>query len=159
MPTHGSVLVLSAAVKRLSRDQSGVVSAKGRDYNAARSQTFNGMGLGMLSKTMLTPILDDDALTRGLGDPEARMLVEWLVDEAEMRSAKAGDDAQANREVRRLCRWARAVSRFVYLWCYEEAAAAAYQLAASEKFEWELPVGYVEPCELMHHILASPGEI
>ena len=28
---------------------------------------------------LLSRILDDEALTRGLGDAEARLLVEWLV--------------------------------------------------------------------------------
>ena len=32
---------------------------------------------------VLSQILDNDALTRGLADPEARMLIEWLVEQAE----------------------------------------------------------------------------
>ncbi|MBV9124983.1 MAG: hypothetical protein JO112_16640, partial [Planctomycetes bacterium] len=42
-----------------------------------------------LSKPFWSPILQDDALTRGLGDPEARVLVEWLVEQVE-RLASAG---------------------------------------------------------------------
>jgi hypothetical protein len=98
----------------------------------------------MLTKDDLTPILADEALTRGLGDAEARMLVEWLVDQAE-----------AGREVRPLCRWARAISRFVYLWCYVESHGPAIQLAASERFEWPLPATWVDPCELMEQILEA----
>jgi len=110
----------------------------------------------MLPKLLLAPILDNDALTRGLGDAEARMLVEWLVEEAD-RHAVPGDDAAAERQVQRLCRWARGVSRFVHLWCYQEARAAAIQLAASERFEWPLPATWLEPCELMERILDAQG--
>ena len=84
----------------------------------------------MLSLAILHPILDNEALTRGLGDMEARMLVEWLVDEADRRSADADD---GHRQVRHLCRWARAVSRFVYLWCHAGEFGAAIQLAATER--------------------------
>ena len=35
-----------------------------------------------LTKPLLSPILDNDLLTRGLGDPEARMLVEWSTTES-----------------------------------------------------------------------------
>jgi hypothetical protein len=107
----------------------------------------------MLPKVLLAPILENEALTRGLGDAEARMLVEWLVEEVDRQAALA-DDAAVEREVQRLCRWARGVSRFVQLWCYEESRAAAMQLAASEKIEW-LPATWMEPCELMEEILGS----
>ena len=43
----------------------------------------------MRTKALLSQILDDDALTRGLCDPEARVLVEWLVDEVERLGAEA----------------------------------------------------------------------
>jgi hypothetical protein len=109
----------------------------------------------MLPKHLLAPILDNDALTRGLGDAEARMLVEWLVGEADRHAAGAGDAGAAEREVRRLCRWARGISRFVYLWCYEERHGAAIQLAASERFQWPLPATWMEPCELMEQILTA----
>jgi hypothetical protein len=108
----------------------------------------------MLTKDLLNPILGSDALTRGLGDAEARMLVEWLVDEADRRAALVDDGDASGREVRVLCRWARAVSRFVYLWCYAELQGAAIQLAASERFTWPLPAVWQEPDELMEDILA-----
>ena len=63
---------------------------------------------------LLSQVLDDEALTRGLGDAEARVLVEWLVDEAERLEQTCAD---AGAEVRRLRRRARALSRFVLLWC------------------------------------------
>jgi hypothetical protein len=104
----------------------------------------------MLSKALLHPILDNDALTRGLGDMEARILVEWLVDEADRLSA---DTQDAEKAVQQLCRWARAVSRFVYLCCYAREHGAACQLAASERFEWPWPSTDVDPFELMEAIL------
>ena len=109
----------------------------------------------MLPKSVLTPILDNDALTRGLGDAEARMLVEWLVDQADRHAVLTGDEACVAREVERLCRWARGIGRFVYLWCYREMHGPAIQLAASERFDWTLPTTWVDPCELMEHILES----
>lgn len=106
----------------------------------------------MLTKPMLRPILDNDAITRGLGDPEARMLVEWLVDQAEQRAAASADSPTA--EVARLCRRARSISRFVSLWCRKGERGAALQLAAVERFTWPLPATTDDPCALMEFILA-----
>ena len=107
----------------------------------------------MLTKHLLSPILANEALTRGLGDAEARMLVEWLVEEADRRAALAEDGDACGREVRALCRWARAVSHFVYLWCHAGLPGPAIQLAASERFAWPLPATWQEPDELMEQIL------
>ena len=107
----------------------------------------------MLPKNLLAPILDNDAVTRGLGDAEARMLVEWLVEEAEIHAAAVEDIEAVGREVERPVQVARGISRFVQLWCYQEARAAAIQLAATERFEWPLPATWMEPCELMEVIL------
>ncbi len=105
------------------------------------------MGIGPL----LQLVLGDEGLTRGLGDAEARVLIEWLVERAEGLSATA--PAQAADEVRRLCRRGRAIARFVNLWGLRSGRAAATQLAASERFSWPLPGGDVDPCELMQSIL------
>src|SRR5438105_6076690 len=61
---------------------------------------------GMCLKPLLRPILDNESLTRGLGDAEARALIEWLVQRAEERFAEAGADA-VPAEVARLCLRAR----------------------------------------------------
>lgn len=107
----------------------------------------------MLTKPLLNTILADDALTRGLGDDEARMLVEWLVEEAE-RLAGEADEPDAAVKVRKLCRRGRAIGRFVGLWCHSQAPGAAGQLAVAERFTWPLPPPMAEPCEIMHTILS-----
>lgn len=101
---------------------------------------------------LLSPILSNESLTRGLGDAEARILVEWLVAEAEHAAQGAACEDTAREQVDRLCRRARALSRFVRLWCHDENAAAAYQLAACERFPWPLPTGLIDPCDLMQDI-------
>ena len=99
----------------------------------------------MTTRSVLNLILHNERLTAGLDDAEARMLIEWLVERAETRSAG---------EVERLCRRARAIARFVALWCHERLPGAALQLAAAERFAWPLPVGDMEACDLLNDILA-----
>jgi hypothetical protein len=109
----------------------------------------------MLAKPLLSHILGDDALTRGLGDPEARILVEWLVEQADGLAAVESCGEAVERQVRRLCRRARSLGCFVRLWCYERTRGAAVQLAAVERFGWPLPTSRApDPCELMQTILA-----
>jgi hypothetical protein len=100
-------------------------------------------------QALLRPILHDDALTRHLGDAEARILVEWLVERAERVEA----DADAEVKVRALCRRARAIGLFVGLWCYRGQPGAAAQLANAERFDWPLPEPGTDPDTLMEHIL------
>ena len=106
----------------------------------------------MLARPLLSHILENDALTRGLADPEARVLVEWLVERAERFE---GADAAIDGAVRQLCLRARAIGRFVGLWCYQRERGAAVQLAGAQRFTWPLPSSTaVDPCELMQTILA-----
>jgi len=105
----------------------------------------------MLARAQLSDILRDEGLTRGLGDPEARVLVEWLVDQGDRVAGLGGP--QAGADVRRLCRRGRAIACFVRLWCYE-SRKSAIQLAAAERFAWPLPTRSADPCELMQGILA-----
>jgi len=107
---------------------------------------------------VLSQIVDNEALTRGLADPEARMLIEWLVERAERRAGSGASARELEAEVARLCRRARAVARFVCLWCHEGGRRAACQLAAVERFAWDLPTRAVDPCELMQEILFCEGE-
>ena len=111
----------------------------------------------MVANPLLNLILSDERLTRGLGDAEARVLVEWLVEQAEELSASASIE-EADRAVAGLCRRARAIARFVRLWCFERARGAAGQLAAAERFAWPLPAVAVDACELMESIVACEGD-
>jgi hypothetical protein len=103
----------------------------------------------MLARPLLSDILGDEGLTRGLGDEEARVLIEWLVEQGDRLVGSA-----AAADVRRLCRRGRAIACFVRLWCYEGSRKSAIQLAASERFGWELPTRSADPCELMQAIVA-----
>jgi hypothetical protein len=108
----------------------------------------------MLARQLLSQVLEDDALTRGLRDPEARVLVEWLVERAEDLAEAASFAPAADAEVARLRRRGRSISRFVALWCHLGEPGAAGQLATAERLNWPLPDGEVDPCELMENILA-----
>jgi hypothetical protein len=114
--------------------------------------------MSMSLKSLLDPILGSEQLTRGLGDAEARLLVEWLVERAEALHASGIGAHAALDEIRSLCRRARALARFVCLWCYEEQRGAAYQLAATERFPWPLPSRPLDPWELLSDILAWEDE-
>jgi hypothetical protein len=81
------------------------------------------------------------------------MLVEWLVEQAERLAGMVATEGAAQVEVTRLCRRARAISRFVCLWCHQHEHGAAVQLAGAERFPWPLPTQAIDPCELMQDIL------
>ena len=107
----------------------------------------------MLANPLLTLVLDDEALTRNLGDAEARVLVEYLVEQAEELSVNRAEP-EAGHEMRRLCRRGRAIARFVNLWCLQRLRGAAIQLAATERFNWQLPDDHrIDACELMQDIV------
>ncbi len=112
----------------------------------------------MLAKAMLRPILENDALTRGLGDAEARMLVEWIVEEAEAHALETTSETAVENDIKVMYRRARAIGRFVGLWCHEDECGAAGQLAAAERFNWPMPTPEIDPCELMHSILEYESE-
>jgi len=105
----------------------------------------------MVSKALLSAILADESLTRGLGDAEARVMVEWLVDEAEQTQGMCEEEAK--RKVKQLCLRARALGRFVTLWCNRRDQAAASQLAATERFTWALPGPDADAYDLMIDVL------
>jgi hypothetical protein len=113
----------------------------------------------MLGRPLLRRILDNESLTRGLADPEARILIEWLVERAELLAADGVGEAALAGAIDRLCLRARAVGRFVSLWCHAGECAAAIQLAASQRFAWPLPTTpSPDPCELMQFILLCEQE-
>src|SRR5262249_37345817 len=120
---------------------------------AAAARWQSGLeGGGMRANPWVDYVLADEALTRGLGDAEARVLVEWLVERAE-RLPRAGP-AAAENAIRRLGRRGRSVGRFVALWTQPGARGSALQLAAVERFTFPLPAGAIDPCLLMERILS-----
>ena len=102
---------------------------------------------------LLRQVLQSEALTRGLEDPEARVLVEWLAENVERLATDASAEASMPRSFEQLTQKARAIARFVSLWCQGERGSAV-QLAGVERFTWPLPTTAVDPCELMKAILA-----
>ena len=98
-------------------------------------------------------MVTDESITRGLGDIEARMLVEWLAEWSELLLEAGPSEDLAWKNVRSLCRRARAIGRFVQLWGSRRSRPAALQLAATERFDWPLPTGRVDPGDLMFAIL------
>ena len=101
---------------------------------------------------LLRQVLQSEALTRGLEDPEARVLVEWLADMADRLATDKATEGGASPGLHQLIHKARAIARFVSLWCQGECGSAV-QLAAVERFSWPLPTRAVDPCELMKAIL------
>jgi hypothetical protein len=107
----------------------------------------------MVADAFLSHILDNDVLTRGLGDEEARILVEWLVEQTERLAHAAPREISPWPAIKQLYLRARTIARFVSLWCHARRQGAAGQLAAAERFAWPLPEPCVDPCELMQSIL------
>lgn len=105
-----------------------------------------------MNRPLLNLILHDDALTRGLGDEEARILLERVAEWSERQAALATDGNRASR-IERVRRRGRAIRQFVELWCHRREHGAAIQLAAAEQMRWPLPDPDADPWELMHHIL------
>jgi hypothetical protein len=106
----------------------------------------------MVSHPWLHSVLCDERLTHELGDAEARVLVEWVVERVE-RLAETHAGEEGEREVHCLLLRARAIARFVRLWCLEGAQGAAAQLAACERFGWPFPAPWADPCQLMQDIV------
>lgn len=107
----------------------------------------------MLSTQMVRQVLRDEAVTRGLGDIEARMIVEWLADKAE-QLAETRPETDAWAELGRASRRARIVSRFVQLWGDAASRGAAAQLVTTERMDWPLPAGDMDSGVLTEEILA-----
>jgi hypothetical protein len=113
----------------------------------------------MQAEMLVGRILDDEGITSGLEDPEARLLVEWLVNRAEEIAASATSEKEAWGQVEQLCKRARAIRQFVNLWCRTKNGAAAFQLAAAERFAWPLPSpDHTEPFDVLQEILGWEEE-
>jgi hypothetical protein len=107
----------------------------------------------MLSTPLVRHILRDEAVTRGLGDVESQMIVEWLANRAEHAADTMPSEAAAWALVHTTCRRARVIAAFVRHWSVGNQGAAL-QLAGAERLHWPLPAGDVDPGELMESILA-----
>jgi hypothetical protein len=108
----------------------------------------------MQAELLVNRVLEDEGLTDGLQDPEARMLVEWLVEEAERIASRETAEPAAWEAIEGLCRRGRGIRRFVSLWCHLQDQGAAAQLAASERFLWPLPpAGELDACQVLDGIL------
>lgn len=106
----------------------------------------------MQAERFISRILDDEGLTDGLTDPEARLFIEWLVERVEAIADKNGNEPAAWKQVEALCKRARAIRRFVSLWCHRGDRGAATQLAGAERFPWPLPDG---DCDDAYDMLAQ----
>lgn len=98
-------------------------------------------------------LVRDESITRGLGDEEGRMLIEWVVDWAELFTNAARNHSDAESLSNRLTRRAKAINRFVQMWSNPSTRVGASQLAASERFQWPLPDDDISAADLMEHIL------
>lgn len=107
----------------------------------------------MQSTPLVRHILRDEAVTRGLGDVEAQMIVGWLAHRAEQIAFTAVNENEAWQSVRHVCRRARTIAGFVRLWMMPGMRGAALQLVGAERLHWPLPSGDVDPGELMEAIL------
>ena len=112
----------------------------------------------MLARSLFDLILGDESLTRGLRDSEARLLIEWLVEQAEGLDRRSRDKSALVPQVRRMCQRARSVGRFIDLWFNQTSRASACQLWAAERFGWPMPDSEEEPYEALEAILAWEGE-
>lgn len=102
---------------------------------------------------LLRQVLQSESLTRGLEDPEARVLVEWLVDKVDNLAADPKTKHALPKTLGQLSQRARSIARFVSLWSQGEWGSAV-QLAGVERFTWPLPTSAVDPCDLMRAILS-----
>lgn len=108
----------------------------------------------MHSLPLVRFILRDEAVTRGLDDGEAGMLVDWLAGRAERVAEEADCESSAWQRVRELCCLARVIGSFVRLWSCPSSRGAAVQLVANQQLRWPLPTGDVDPGELLVTLLA-----
>lgn len=107
----------------------------------------------MQSTPLVRYILRDEAVTRGLGDVEAQMIVQWLAGRAEQIAVTSANEETAWARVRQVCRRARTIAAFVRLWSTPGMRGAALQLVGAERLHWPLPAGNFDPGELMEGIL------
>ena len=107
----------------------------------------------MLVRSVLNLIMGDESLTRRLRDSEARLIIEWLVEEAERAEAECPDEKVLVPVVKRLCQRARSIGRFLDLWFGQPSRSSACQLWAAERFAWPMPEAEEDPYSALRAIL------
>lgn len=140
----GSRFLSMSLVFRLAMDEN---SGYRRAFHIAGAKWIGVRGDkgSMRIPPMLRAVLDDASLTRGLGDSEARCLIEWLVNRVDQNPHWS--------QFQKLHRLARIVGRFIALWNAPQSRGAAYQLVASERILWPLPNESEEPLYVLEKIL------
>jgi hypothetical protein len=98
----------------------------------------------MLVDACIDQVMGDSRLTYGLEDPEARLLIEWLVDKAEHLPEMGLRETEQDVTWQLYYRRAKVLRKCVQLWCYRGRPEAAIQLAASEGLAEFLPNSSVE---------------
>jgi len=112
----------------------------------------------MQTSTLLRGVLQNEAITRDLGDIEAAMLFRWTAEWAELLEESCESAEVAAEAIRRLVRRARGIAKFISLWTWPDSRASAFQLAASEQFRWPMPDAGMDPDGAMAHILTWEDE-
>lgn len=111
------------------------------------------MQTSMQTRQLINRVLCDEGLTRGLGDAEAKILVEWLVEWFELLTESRLAAETFTPIWQQLCYRCRVFARLVALWCHQSGWAGALQLAACERLEFAPPRSLTDPCELMQQLL------
>ncbi len=95
----------------------------------------------------------DDHLIRGLGDAESRMLVEWLVDWAEMLADTISDEELVEKRFYKVRSRAQLICCYLRLCQETDAHASLTQFTATQKLPWPLPTLKIDTIELLDRIL------
>lgn len=87
----------------------------------------------MDAESWLNRIRDDEGITDGLGDDEARVLLDWLCDRVRRRVQSSNDRAAVARDVQEEIRLGRFLGQTIARLCEDRDLASAQQLWAKEK--------------------------
>lgn len=72
-------------------------------------------------------ILDDEALTDGIADEEAKLLLRWAVDQVERQVAPLEDPQEASERTQAVRKRCRALADVVESLCYDEDEETAHR--------------------------------
>jgi hypothetical protein len=77
---------------------------------------------------LLNQIADDESLTAGLADPEAKVLLDWLRQQIKTQVAHAATNAEGRSRFDSLRKRSAAYSRLIAAWCIDADETLARQL-------------------------------